>query len=48
MERYSTSLSSLTSGRAEYSMKFDSYQAVPGDVQEQLLKAYEAQQQEED
>jgi hypothetical protein len=29
-------------------MKFDSYQAVPGDVQEQLLKAYEAQQQEED
>ena len=38
--RYSTTLSSLTSGSATYSMKFASYEQVPADVQEQLLKAY--------
>ena len=48
MNKYSTSLSSLTSGQAMYTMKFDSYMAVPGDVQDQLLKAYEAEQAEED
>ena len=38
--RYSTTLSSLTSGSATYSMKFASYEQVPADVQEKLLKAY--------
>ena len=38
--RYSTSLSSLTSGAATYSMKFASYEQVPADVQDKLLKAY--------
>ncbi len=38
--RYSTTLSSLTSGSATYSMKFSSYEQVPADVQEKLLKAY--------
>ncbi len=38
--RYSTTLSSLTSGRASFTMKFDSYQQVPSDVQDKLLKAY--------
>jgi elongation factor G len=38
--RYSTTLSSLTSGSATYSMKFGSYEQVPADVQEKLLKAY--------
>ncbi|MFI3293482.1 MAG: elongation factor G [Rikenellaceae bacterium] len=38
--RYSTSLSSLTSGAATYSMKFSSYEPVPSDVQDKLLKAY--------
>ncbi len=38
--RYSTTLSSLTSGRATYTMKFGSYEQVPADVQEKLLKAY--------
>ena len=47
MDRYSTALSSLTSGRADFTMKFDSYQAVPGDLQQKLLKEYEEQQQEE-
>ena len=48
MDRYSTALSSLTSGRAEFSMKFDSYQAVPGDLQQKLLKEYEESQQAEE
>ena len=38
--RYSTTLSSLTSGSATYTMKFSSYEQVPADVQEKLLKAY--------
>ena len=38
--RYSTTLSSLTSGAATYSMKFASYEQVPSDVQDKLLKAY--------
>ena len=38
--RYSTSLSSLTSGAATYTMKFANYEQVPADVQDKLLKAY--------
>ena len=38
--RYSTTLSSLTSGAATYTMKFDCYEQVPSDVQDKLLKAY--------
>ncbi len=40
MYRYSTTLSSLTSGRASFTMKFDNYQQVPSDIQDKLLKAY--------
>ena len=40
MYRYSTTLSSLTNGRATYSMKFASYEQVPSDIQDKLLKAY--------
>ncbi len=47
MNKYSTSLSSLTNGRAMFSMAFAEYAQVPGDVQEQLLKAYEEEQEEE-
>jgi elongation factor G len=47
MNKYSTSLSSLTGGRAMYSMKFSEYQQVPGEIQNELLKAYEASQKEE-
>ncbi|HYW94904.1 MAG TPA: elongation factor G [Bacteroidales bacterium] len=47
MNKYSTALSSLTSGRAMYSMNFSEYAPVPGDIQDQLLKAYEAEQEEE-
>ncbi len=45
--RYSTTLSSLTSGRATYTMKFASFEQVPSDVQDKLLKAYEAEQGDE-
>ncbi len=47
MNKYQTTLSSLTGGRAWYSMTFDEYVAVPGDVQEELLKKYEAELVEE-
>ncbi|MEA3461682.1 MAG: EF-Tu/IF-2/RF-3 family GTPase, partial [Bacteroidota bacterium] len=47
MNKYSTALSSLTSGRAMYSMKFDEYTQVPGEIQDELLKAYAAEQEEE-
>ena len=40
MSSYSTSLSSITGGRSSFSMKFASYELVPGDVQEKLLKEY--------
>jgi elongation factor G len=45
--RYSTTLSSLTSGRASYTMKFYAYEQVPSDVQDKLLKAYEAEEKDE-
>ena len=47
MASYSTSLSSITGGRSSFTMKFANYELVPGDVQEKLLKEYEATQQEE-
>ncbi|MBN1990085.1 MAG: elongation factor G [Bacteroidales bacterium] len=47
LNKYSTALSSLTSGRATYTMKFANYEQVPSDVQDKLLKAYDADQDEE-
>lgn len=47
MYRYSTTLSSLTGGRATYTMKFKGYEQVPSDVQDKLLKAYAAQDKDE-
>jgi elongation factor G len=48
MNRYSTALSSLTSGRASYTLAFAEYSMVPPDVQTALLKAYEEQEKEEE
>ena len=45
--KYSTTLSSLTSGRATFTMSFIEYQQVPMDVQEKLLKAYEEEEKDE-
>ncbi|MDR2414337.1 MAG: elongation factor G [Odoribacteraceae bacterium] len=47
MQRYSTALSSITGGRATFTMKFASYEKVPGEVQEELLKAYEEKDSDE-
>lgn len=47
MSSYSTSLSSITGGRSSFSMKYASYELVPSDVQEKLLKAYEETQKDE-
>lgn len=47
MSSYSTSLSSLTGGRASFTMKFSGYELVPPDIQEKLLKEYEAKEKEE-
>jgi elongation factor G len=47
MSTYSTSLSSITGGRASFTMKFAAYELVPSDVQDKLLKEYEAQQEAE-
>lgn len=47
MSSYSTSLSSISGGRSSFSMQFSSYELVPGDEQERLLKAYAETQQEE-
>lgn len=46
--RYSTTLSSITSGRATYTMSFASYEPAPADVQDKLLKTYAATQNDED
>lgn len=47
MASYSTALSSISGGRASFSMKFASYELVPADIQEKLLKEYAAQNNEE-
>jgi elongation factor G len=47
MNKYSTALSSVTGGRAMYTMKFSEYAQVPGDVQEAVIKAYTEEEEEE-
>ena len=47
MSNYSTALSSLTGGRASFIMKFASYELVPSDVQDKLIKEFEAKQADE-
>ena len=45
---YSISLSSLTGGRASFNTKFASYELVPNDIQQTLIKEHEAELAEED
>ena len=47
MSSYSTSLSSITGGRSSFSMKFNGYELVPGEVQDKLLKEYAEKNTEE-
>ncbi len=46
MSTYSTTLSSLTGGRAGFIMKFASYELMPGDLQNKLVEAFAAEQSE--
>ena len=48
LSSYSTSLSSLSGGRASFTMKFSAYELVPMDIQDKLLKEYEATKKEEE
>ena len=47
MNKYSTALSSISGGRATYTMKFSKYDQVPSDVQEKLIKAFEEEEEED-
>ena len=48
MSNYSTSLSSITGGSGSFVMSFSSYELVPTDVQDKLIKEFEAQQKDEE
>lgn len=47
LSTFSTALSSITAGSASFNMKFSSYELVPGDIQDKLIKEHEAEQTEE-
>jgi elongation factor G len=48
LSSYSTALSSITGGRASFTMKFASYELVPTDIQQKLMAEFEAQSKDED
>jgi elongation factor G len=47
MDGYSSSLRSITQGRAKFKSKFFEYAAVPYDVQKKLIEEYSKKEQEE-
>jgi elongation factor G len=48
MHNYSSSLRSLSQGKAKFSMKFAEYAAVTPDIQQKLIAEYKATQKEEE
>ena len=48
LSNYATALSSITGGRASFSMKFSNYELVPTDIQNKLIKEFEEQNKDED
>ena len=48
LSNYSIALSSLTGGRASFTTKFASYELVPNDIQQQLIKEHEAEMKDEE
>ena len=46
LSNYSTALSSITGGRASFTMAFSSYELVPGDIQEELINNYQSEEEE--
>jgi elongation factor G len=47
LANYSISLSSITGGRASFTTKFASYELVPNDIQNQLIKEHESEDAED-
>lgn len=45
--KYATALSSISGGRATFEMEFSEYAPVPGDIQNELIKAHEAEEEED-
>ncbi|MEE4297150.1 MAG: elongation factor G [Wenzhouxiangella sp.] len=45
---FPTELKSLTGGQGRYTMSFSHYEAVPGDIQKQLVEAHRSSDEEED
>ncbi len=48
LSSYSIALSSLTGGRASFTTKFASYELVPNDIQQELIKQHEAESKEDE
>ena len=48
LSNYSTTLSSITGGRASFIMKFASYELVPTDIQQKLMKEFEEASKDEE
>jgi len=48
LSNYSIALSSITGGRASFTTKFASYELVPNDIQQALIKEHEAELKDED
>ena len=48
LSNYSTTLSSITGGRASFIMKFASYELVPTDIQQKLMKEFEEQNKDDE
>ena len=48
LSSYSIALSSLTGGRASFTTSFSSYELVPNDIQQALIKQHEEEMKEED
>ena len=48
LSNYSIALSSITGGRASFTTKFASYELVPNDIQQTLIKEHDAELKDED
>ncbi|MCB0520605.1 MAG: elongation factor G [Lewinellaceae bacterium] len=46
--QYSSTLRSISQGRAKFNRKFAEYAPVPGDIQQKLIEAHKSEQQDED
>ena len=46
--QYSSTLRSITQGRAKFSRSFAEYAPVPGDIQQRLIAEHKAEQEEDD